>query len=228
VTHTSDTASRPFATIRLTDMPLGSRIYSIVAIGYHRPFPKHGIMIESEGRTLTPLKVAYFIVFLVISWLSYAGGPAIQIDSHYKHVGWLLGIPVGLAMTWYFQRTLVGRLCESKSGAMLPLGIRASWMIGGIAAGVLVMLLPFAVATVANRLIGTTYTVSYRVTGKSIERGKRTCYDLTMAKADNPSDRFDACVSKAEQDATSIGDKMRVTGRRSRYVNQIIRFRRIS
>ena len=137
-------------------------------------------------------------------------------------------IPVGFAMTWYFQRILVGRLYKAKSGAMLPLGIRASWVIGAIAAGVLAMLLPFAVATTVNRVIGTTYTASYVVTGKSIERGKRTCYALTMAKADNPSDRFDVCVPKAEQDATSIGDKMPVTGRRSHYVNQMIRFRRIS
>ena len=185
-------------------------------------------MSESEGPTLTPLKVAYFIVFFVISWLGYAGGPAIQIESHYKHVGWLLGLPVGLVMTWYFQRILVGRLYKSKPGVMLPLGIRASWVIGGISAGVLVMLLPFAVATVVNRVIGTTYTVSYLVTGKSIQRGKRTCYDLTMIKSDNPSDRFDVCVPKAEHDATSIGDKMQVTGRRSRYVNQMIHFRRIS
>ncbi|MDQ0627131.1 hypothetical protein QFZ39_006406 [Paraburkholderia graminis] len=42
-------------------------------------------MFESEGPTLFPLQVAYFIVFLVISWLGYAGGPAVQIDSHYKH-----------------------------------------------------------------------------------------------------------------------------------------------
>ncbi len=90
------------------------------------------------------------------------------------------------------------------------------------------MLLPFAAATVVNRVIGTTYTVSYLVTGKSIERGKRTCYDLTMAKADDPSDRFDVCVPEAEQAATSIGDNMQVTGRRSRYVNQLLRFRRIS
>jgi len=192
------------------------------------PVPEQSIMFESEGPTLTPLKVAYFIAFFVISWLGYAGGPAIQIDSYYKHVVWLLGIPVGFAMTWYFQRILLGRLYKSKSGAMLPLGIRASWMISGIAAAVLVVLLPFAVATVVNRVIGSTYTVSYLVTGKSIERGKRTCYDLTMVNADNPSDRFDVCVPKAEQDATSIGDKMQVTGRRSRYVNQMIRFRRVS
>jgi hypothetical protein len=195
---------------------------------YHSLFPEHGIMFESEGPTLTPLQVAYFIVLLVISWLGYAGGPAIQIDSYYKHVGWLLGIPVGLAMAWYFQRILIGRLYKSRSGAMLPLGLRSSWMIGGIAAGVLVMLLPFAAATVVNRVIGTTYTVSYMVIGKSVEHGKRTCYDLTMAKADNQSDRFDVCVPEVEQEATSIGDKMQVTGRRSRYVNQILRFRRIS
>ncbi|AUT64964.1 hypothetical protein [Paraburkholderia terrae] len=185
-------------------------------------------MFESEGPTLTPLKVAYFIVFFVISWLGYAGGPAIQIESQYKHVSWLVAIPVGLAMTWYFQRILVGRLYKAKSGAMLPLGIRASWVAGGIAAGILTMLLPFAVATIANRVIGTTYTASYLVTGKSIGRGKRTCYDLTMTKADDASDRFDVCVPKSEQDATRVGDKMQVTGRRSQYVNQMIRFRRIS
>ena len=104
------------------------------------------------------------------------------------------------------------------------MGIGESWAMGSIAAAVLVAFAGGAFANVMNQVIGASYVATYEVVGKYIQRGKRTCYGLTLVKVGDPTDQFQMCVVESEQERTATGELLQVSGRRSKYINQILSY----
>ncbi|MBB5510972.1 hypothetical protein [Paraburkholderia atlantica] len=102
------------------------------------------------------------------------------------------------------------------------MGIGEAWATGAIAAAVLVMFGARAFANVMNQVIGVSYIAKYDVVNTYIRKGKRTCYGLVIVNVRDPLDRFEFCVTKSEHEGTAVGDKLQVSGRRSKYVNEVL------
>ncbi len=75
-----------------------------------------------------------------------------------------------------------------------------------------------------NQVIGVSYVATYEVVAKYIGQGRHTCYGLTLAKVGDPFDQFQMCVPESQQEGTAIGEMLQISGRRSKYVNQILRY----
>lgn len=185
-------------------------------------------MRESEGRTTAPLMALYFAAFCALALTEPFDGPSVQVSKGYRQIGWWLWLPLSLVIGWGFQRLLVGRVHKSRGGKTRILGARDSWVIGIFLAAIFAMLMPEAVGNVVNSIVGVPYTATYTVTGKAIERGKHTCYDLVMTKQNDPTDRFDVCASQSQYESTVLGDRMQVDGRRSRCMNKMLSFAKSS
>ena len=91
---------------------------------------------------------------------------------------------------------------------------------------------PLDAAYVINETVGVPYIELYTVTDKYTNYGHQphqgVCHGITVANDTDPSDIFRMCVSQAEQDEINVGEKMKVKGRRSRYVNQMLSYDRPS
>ncbi len=91
---------------------------------------------------------------------------------------------------------------------------------------------PLDAAYLINETVGVPYTGLYTVIYKYTSYGNHphhgVCHGIAVANDTDPSDVFRMCVSQAEQDETIVGDKMKVKGRRSRYVDQMLGYERLS
>jgi hypothetical protein len=183
-----------------------------------------------EPRRAEPLLIAFGLIFVFLAFSLTLRGPAeARIDSDY----WQLSVPCAIAATlllgWLFQRILIGRKFWPR-GSLTDQTIDEawSWFIGIAAAGMLMTMAPFDAAFVINRTVGIPYTGLYTVTFKftsiPYQRHASVCHGIVVVSDTDPSDVFRLCVPKDEQDETVVGDKMKVKGRRSRYVNQMLSY----
>jgi hypothetical protein len=101
------------------------------------------------------------------------------------------------------------------------MGIGEARATGAIAAAVLVMFGAGAFANVMNQFIGVSYVAKFNVANTYIRKGKRTCYGLVIFNVRNPPERFEFCVTKLEYEGTAVRDQLQVSGRRSKYVNEV-------
>jgi hypothetical protein len=183
-----------------------------------------------ETRRAEPLLIGYcFIVVCFMAALVLRGPAGPHIDSDY----WQWSIPCAVAGTgllgWLFQRILIGRKFWPRgSPTDQTIDDAWSWFVGILAAGLLMTIAPYDAAFVINRAVGAPYTglytVIYKFTSFSHQRHSSVCHGIVVASDADPSDVFRLCVPQAEQDETVVGDKMKVKGRRSRYVNQMLSY----
>ncbi|MFM0547026.1 hypothetical protein PQR29_20125 [Paraburkholderia strydomiana] len=162
---------------------------------------------------------------IVLAWGSSFAGPTVQIQQEYWR--WIapIAIPTGIFIAWRLHKALVGSWYKPRNASEeRQMGTAESWTTGMIAAVILVALGGEAFANVMNQVVGVPYAAAYEVAGKFTERGKRTCYGLTTVRIGNPTDRFQMCVSRSEQEATGTRRVLQVRGRRSRFVNQILSY----
>jgi len=179
---------------------------------------------ESTGCSAYGVFAVYGVILVVVVWIASPDGLAFRISSGYWHRSLPVAIPVGLFTAWKFQRALVGRSYKPRSGPERTFGLPDSWMVGLAGAALLVFFAVCGFANVMNQVIGVAYTTPYAVTGKSVVHGKHRCYGLTLTNTDDPTDQLEICVSPSQQDATAIHDVLQVSGRRSRYVNQMLSY----
>jgi hypothetical protein len=187
-----------------------------------------------ETRRVEPLLIGYcFLLVCLMPALMLRGPAGPHIDSDY----WLWSVPCAITGTgllgWLFQRILLGRKFRLRGlPAELTVDEGWSWFVGILAAGLLMTITPYAAAFVTNRTVGVSYTGIYTVIEKFTSVGRQryasVCYGIVVASDADPSDIFRLCVSPAEQDETVVGDKMKVKGRRTRYVNQMLSYDWIS
>jgi len=172
----------------------------------------------------------FFLVFgagIVLAWGSSFDGPAVRISREYWRWVAPVAVPVLVLVAWRLQRALIGSSYKPRGASKEHVvGLAESWMTGTIAAAILVALAAGAFANVMNQVIGVAYVATYDVAAKYVQRGKHTCYALTLKKVGEPGDQFQVCVAQTEQDQTAIGDVLEVSGRRSRFVNQLLAYTR--
>jgi hypothetical protein len=101
------------------------------------------------------------------------------------------------------------------------MGIGEAWATGAIAAAVLVMFGAGAFANVMNQFIGVSYVAKYDVANTYIGKGKPTCCSLAILNVRNLPERFEFCATKSEYEGTAVRDQLQVSGRRSKYVNEV-------
>jgi hypothetical protein len=181
----------------------------------------------STGRSAYGVISLVFVAGIALAWASTFDGPAVRIRHDYWR--WIapVAIPAALFIAWLLQKALVGSWYKPRGASQeRRMGTGESWVLGAIAAAILVMCATGAFANAMNQVVGVSYIATYEVTGKYIERGKRTCYGLTLAKVDDRADQFQMCVAQSEQEGTTIGEVLQVSGRRSKYVNQILSYTR--
>jgi hypothetical protein len=168
-----------------------------------------------------------FVVGIALAWGSSFDGPAVRISRDYWRWVAPVTIPTTIFVTWRLQRALIGSWYKPRyASEERQFGLTESWITGAIAAIILAAFATGAFANVMNQVIGVSYVATYDVIGKYINRGKHTCYGLTVTKVGDPLDQFQLCVSQSEQEETTIGDRLQVDGRRSRYVNQLLNYTR--
>ncbi|WP_174977762.1 hypothetical protein [Pandoraea bronchicola] len=64
---------------------------------------------------------------------------------------------------------------------------------------------------------------TYKVAEKSFERGKtKSCNQIILAKVDDPTDRILLCIPPSEHEIARIGRRVQISGKRSRFINQLI------
>lgn len=181
-------------------------------------------------RRAEPLLLAWCFALLGSGVVPALAGPTRpQIDSDY----WQLSIPCAIAgvgiLGWMFERMLFGRNFWLRgSPTDLTIDGFQSWVVGVLAAIPLMMIAPIDAAYVVNDVFGVSYTALYTATDKYMIYGhgphQGICYGIAVVNNADPSDEFRMCVSQAERDETVIGDKMKVKGRRSRYINQMLSY----
>jgi len=163
----------------------------------------------------------------VLAWGSSFDGSAVRITREYWWWVAPVAVPVLILIAWRLQRALIGSSYKPRGATKeRVMGLAESWMTGTVAATILVALATFAFANVMNQMIGVAYVATYDVAAKYVQRGKHTCYALILTKVGDASDEFRVCVSRPEQDQTAIGEVMTVSGRRSRFVNQLLAYTR--
>ena len=181
-------------------------------------------------RGAEPLLLGWIVVVVgmgVVPGLVSPAGP--QIDSDY----WQWSVPCAVAgaglLGRMFQGMLVGRNFWLRgSPTDLTIDDFQSWVIGVLAAGLLMTIAPIDAVYVLNEVFGDSYTALYTATDKYMVYGhgphQSVCYGVVVVNNADMSDVFRMCVSQAEHNETVIGDKMKVKGRRSRYVNQMLSY----
>lgn len=127
-----------------------------------------------------------------------------------------LQLRLDLSLRGAFKGPLFGRRYKPRSGPERTFVLPESWKAGLTGAILLVLFALLSFANVTNRVIGTPHASLYEVTGNYVFRCKHTCYGLTLASADDLAEQLKICVSRQRQDATSIGDVLQVSDRRSR------------
>ncbi|MBN3751671.1 hypothetical protein G3N95_01880 [Paraburkholderia sp. Tr-20389] len=181
----------------------------------------------ANGRSSYGVFSIVFVTALVLAWGSSFNGPAFRIRHEYWSRIVPLAIPVAIFIAWRLQKMLVGSWYTPRYASQeRQMGIGESWATAVLAAVILVGFGTEAAANVMNQVVGVSYVATYEVASKFVERGKHTCYGLTLIKVDDPTDQFQICVSNPEQEGTATGERWRVNGRRSRYVNQMLGYTR--
>jgi len=189
--------------------------------------PARDYVPQFTGRSAYGVFSVVVAVGIVLAWISTFNGPAVRIRHDYWRWAAPVGIPAAFVIAWRMQKALVGSWYKPRySSQERQVGVGESWATGAIAAAVLVMFATGAFANVMNQVIGVSYVATYEVAGKYIERGKRTCYGLTIVNVDDPLDRFQFCIARSEQEATAVGEKLQVNGRRSKFVDQVLGYTR--
>lgn len=179
----------------------------------------------TSGRSAYGVFVPVFVVFMVLAWGASFDGPAYRIRPDYWRVVVPVAIPLSAFIAWRLQKALIGTWYTPRyTKEKRQMGRAESWQMGVIVAAVLVGIAAVAFANVMNQVIGVPYTATYAVAEKYIHRGKHTCYGLIIAKVGDSQDRFQTCVPERQQQITAIGEKLEVSGRRSKYVNQVLSF----
>lgn len=117
---------------------------------------------------------------------------------------------------------MVGRSYKPRSGPERTFQLSDSWMVGLAGAVPLVFFAVCGFANVMNQVVGVPYITPYTVTAKYVVHGKHRCYGLTLTNTGDLTDQLKICVSASQQEATAIRDVLQVSGRRSRYVNQVL------
>jgi len=153
-----------------------------------------------------------------------------QISRDY----WWWSVPCAIAgaglLARLFYRQLVGKICRlGYSSTDIVMTVGGAWR-AGITLSILVTApSPLAFAHALNMMAGVPYTAMYSVSGKYIIPVKRgNCCKMILTREDNPSDKFKICVIESEYNVTTIGEKMSVNGRQSRYVNELFSHSKIS
>ncbi|MHA6911547.1 hypothetical protein ACQUJO_00135 [Ralstonia pseudosolanacearum] len=151
--------------------------------------------------------------------------PAVQIRYDYWRSVAPVAILGAILIAWRFQTALVGsRYQERFSRREGSIGLADSWVAGILAGVVLTPLAAGVFATMVNQVIGVSYVATYEVVAKYIGRGRHTCYGLALVKVGDPLDRFEMCVPASQQEGTAIGERLQVSGRQSKYVNQMLSY----
>lgn len=190
--------------------------------------PERDYISESNGRSASGVFSLIAAVGLLLAWMSFFDGRAVRIRHDYWLWAAAVAIPVGAAISWRIQKALVGSWYKPRHASQKrQFGAGESWTVGVLTAAVLVMFSIGAFVNVMNQIIGVSYVARYDVAGKYIENGKHTtCYGLTIVNVGDPLDQFQLCVSKSEQEAIAVGEKLQVSGQRSRFVNQVLSYTR--
>ncbi|MEX3953964.1 hypothetical protein AB4Y40_40505 [Paraburkholderia sp. EG287B] len=188
--------------------------------------PNQSVFIVN-GRSSYGVFSFVFVTGVVLAWSASFDGPAVRISSDY----WWWVAPAAVLplvlIVWRLQRALVGTTYKPRGAATEHvMGRGESWATGTIAAAILVFLAMAAFANIMNQVIGVPYVANYDVTAKHVERGKHTCYALTVTKVGDAADQFEMCVAQREHDETALGDLLELHGRRSRFVNQVLGYTR--
>jgi hypothetical protein len=181
----------------------------------------------SNNRRAEPLLIGFLVFAAGVGLILPFGGHPAQISDYY----WDRAVPIAIFLVilvgWWFRKNLIGRTLRGRFGGLMEIGPIVAWFYGLFGATILAVMLLHFVAYALNRVEGLSYTAIYRVTGKYEYRGKSNCNGLILTKEDAPSDQFKVCVSAPQHAATNIGDKMLINGLRSRYVNQMLSFKKI-
>jgi MFS family permease len=178
-----------------------------------------------EGRSAYGVFALVFVAGIVLAWGSSFDGPAVRISRDYWRWAALAAIPLGIIIAWRLHKALFGAWYKPRyAKEERQIGLPESWVMGVIAAVILVGFAMGAFANVMNQVIGLPYVATYIVAAKYVEHGKRTCYGLTLAKVGDWRDRFQMCVPEMQQKGTALGEILHVSGRRSRYVNQVLAY----
>lgn len=166
-----------------------------------------------------------FVVGIALACGSSFEGPAVRISRDYWR--WIapVAIPLAAVVAWGLQGALFGSWCKpryAKEERQMRRG--ESLLMGAGAAVVLVTLASVTFANVANQVVGEAFVATFDVVAKHIKRGKHTCYGITIVNVRDSHDQFEMCVPGAEYDRTALGQVLRVNGRRSKYVEQIVSY----
>ncbi|MCC8397325.1 hypothetical protein LJ656_32640 [Paraburkholderia sp. MMS20-SJTR3] len=189
--------------------------------------PARDYVFGSTGRSAYGVFSLVVAVSILLAWISTFDGPAVRICHDYWRWVAPVGIPAAIVIAWRIRKALVGSWYKPRYASQeRQMGVGESWATGAIAAAVLVMFATGAFANVMNQVIGVSYVARYEVAGKYIEKGKHTCYGLTIVNVGDPLDQFQFCVARSEQEATAVGEKLQVSGRRSKFVNQVLAYTR--
>jgi hypothetical protein len=177
------------------------------------------------GRSAYGVFGLVFVVGIVLAWSSSFDGPAVRISRDYWCWAALVAIPLAIIIAWRLHRALFGAWYKPRyAKEERQIGLSESWVMGAIAAVILVAFAMGAFANVMNQVIGLPYVANYIVAAKYVEHSKRTCYGLTLAKVGDQRDRFQMCVPELQQKGTALGEILHLSGRRSRYVNQVLAY----
>jgi hypothetical protein len=147
----------------------------------------------------SPNGIILFVVMaggLLVSGATF-DGPTTQISHAYWRWVAPVAIPAAFVIAWRVKTALLGSWYRPRGAWQeRQMGAGESWAMGATAAAFLVVVATGAFANVMNRVVGVLYVAKYEVAGRFVERGKRSCYGLTLAKVGDPADQFQVCVSQ--------------------------------
>lgn len=182
---------------------------------------------KAGNRDTYEVMVPVFAAAIMLAWGASFDGPAQRISHDYWRLAVPVAVPVAMCLAWLIQWRLVGAWYTSRYARReRQMGPGEAWATGLIASAVLVMFGTGAVANVMNQVTGVPYVATYTVAGKFVARRKHTCYGLTLSRVGAPGDQFEMCVPQPEQESTIPGEMLQVSGRRSKYVDQIVSYTR--
>jgi hypothetical protein len=184
---------------------------------------------DTQSSPTTDRSAAGVFVLIVVAGIALAWGASFDVPVRISRDYWRwiapVAIPAAVVAAWAFQRALFGTWCKRRyEREERRLGRGESLMLGGFASCILIGLASMAFANVVNQVVGREYVATFNVAAKRIEHRKHTCYDLMIVNVRDLREQFDVCVSKADYDRTTTGQALRVTGRRSKYVDQLLTY----
>jgi len=189
--------------------------------------PTRDSVVQRTGRSAYAVVSLVFAAAILLAWIASFDGKPAEISPDYWRCVAPVGLPAAFAIAWRLQKALVGSWYKPPHASQeRQMGIGEAWATGAIAASVLVMFGAGAFANLMNQVIGVSYVAQYDVANTYIRKGKRTCYGLAIVNVRDPLDRFEFCVARSEHEATAVGDKLQVSGRRSKYVNEVLGYTR--